>query len=96
MKNYTPTPIDTTNVTLPESILLVAEKLAKNTHENWSVQRMSDGWKYGPHRCDSKKEHPCLVPYEELSEEEKKYDRNTSIETLKCIIALGYEIRKLD
>ena len=39
------------------------------------------------------KTHPCLVPYEELPECEKEYDRNTSIETLKLIMKLGFKIR---
>ena len=45
-------------------------------------------------RDDAKKETPCLVPYNELTETEKEYDRNTAIETLKLIVALGYEIKK--
>jgi hypothetical protein len=53
---------------------------------------MADGWRYGARRDDAKKEHPSLVPYEELSEKEKEYDRRTAIETLKTIVALGYRI----
>ena len=45
-------------------------------------------------RNDAEKKHPCLVPYEELSEEEKEYDRNTSIETIKLILKLGFKITK--
>ncbi len=41
-----------------------------------------------------KKTHPCLVPYEELPEIEKDYDRNTAIGTLKLIQALGFDIVK--
>lgn len=39
-------------------------------------------------------QHPCLVPYEELPEEEKVYDRNSSVETLKLIMKLGFKISK--
>ncbi|MCR5162371.1 MAG: hypothetical protein K6C06_11425, partial [Lachnospiraceae bacterium] len=39
---------------------------------------------------------PCLVPYDELPEREKDYDRMTAMETLKLIIKLGYEIKKKD
>ena len=55
---------------------------------------MSQGWRRGPERNDSRKEHPCLIPYEELPESEKTYDRNTALETLKAIQALGYRITK--
>jgi len=68
--------------------------LAKNSHDIWANQRLKEGWKYGPGRNDDLKEHPCLVPYEELPESEKEYDRNAAIMTLKAITALGYKIIK--
>lgn len=37
---------------------------------------------------------PCLVPYSELSDDEKEYDRKTALETLKVITAFGYKIEK--
>ncbi len=55
---------------------------------------MAEGWRYGPRRDDAKKCHPSLVPYKDLSESEKDYDRNTALETLKVILALGYKISK--
>ena len=92
--NYTPHPIDTKDVALPKGLEVLAENIAKNVHEVWSAGRMKDGWRYGEERDDAEKKHPCLVPYEELSEEEKEYDRNTSQETLKLIIKLGFKITK--
>lgn len=94
MNTYTPKPIDTNDVELPKELELLAEKLAKNVHDVWSERRIREGWSYGTERNDDKKEHPCLVPYEELSESEKEYDRNTSIETLKLILKLGFRISK--
>lgn len=92
--NYIPQPIDTKDVVLPEELSSLAEEIAKNVHEVWSVGRMKDGWKYGEERNDAEKHHPCLVPYEELTEMEKDYDRNTSQETLKLIMKLGFKIVK--
>ena len=94
MKVYNPSPIDTSLIELPAEIIEIQEKLAKNTHDTWAAQRFADGWRYGAQRNDLEKLHPCLVPYEDLSEAEKEYDRNTATETLKLIIALGFEIRK--
>ena len=91
---YKPKPIDTRDIKLNDDIMKLCEELAKNTHEVWSESRMKDGWVYGEQRDDVKKHHPCLVPYEELSESEKEYDRNTSLETLKLIVKLGYKITK--
>ncbi len=93
---YTPHPIDTSDVELSEDIKQLTELLAKNTHDVWAVGRYSQGWQYGEERDDAKKLHPCLVEYEKLSDDEKSYDVNTAMETLKCIIKLGYKIEKAD
>jgi class 3 adenylate cyclase/tetratricopeptide (TPR) repeat protein len=89
---YKPRPLDTRTITLPTEIVELTEQLARNTHENWARQRISDGWRYGPVHNDARKEHPGLVPYEELSETEKQYDRTTALETLKTIMLLGYRL----
>lgn len=91
---YIPTPIDTSNEALPIELEALAEKIAKNVHEVWAAGRLTDGWTYGPSRDDAKKQHPCLVPYEELPEAEKEYDRATAIQTLKLIVKLGFKISK--
>lgn len=91
--NYTPKPIDTSDVILSEELLALTEQLAANTHDVWAEGRMKQGWTYGKSRDDNLKQTPCFVPYEELPESEKEYDRSTAIETLKLIIKLGYEIK---
>lgn len=90
--NYNPKPIDTSDITLPEELLALTEKIAENVHDVWAVGRIEQGWTYGPVRDDAKKETPCLVPYNELPESEKEYDRNTAMETLKLIIKMGCSI----
>lgn len=92
--NYIPQPIDTSGIQLPEDLTPLLEAMAKNVHENWAQERLNQGWTYGEKRDDTLKHHPCLVPYEELPEEEKMYDRNTSVETLKLILKLGFRIKK--
>ncbi len=92
MKQYQPKPIVTSNVTLPEELLLLTERIAENTHDVWATGRIKEGWKYGPVRDDNNKTNPCLVPYDELPDSEKEYDRNTALETIKLIMKLGYRI----
>jgi hypothetical protein len=92
--SYLPRPLDTSSIQLSPDILELTERLARNTHDVWAKERMSQGWVFGAERDDSRKQHPSLVPYEELPEEEKIYDRNTAIETLKAITAMGYRIAK--
>lgn len=91
---YTPKPVDTSNISLPADLISLTEQIAENVHEVWAQGRIAQGWTYGEKRDDENKKTPCLVPYSELSEIEKEYDRNTAIETIKLIIALGYKIEK--
>ena len=91
---YTPNPIDTSDIVLSDELLELTEKIAKNVHEVWSQGRIQEGWVFGEVRNDAKKETPCLVPYEELPEHEKEYDRRTALGTIKLIIKLGYELKK--
>ena len=92
--NYIPRPIDTSDVKLPTALEGLIEEMSKNVHEVWAETRISQGWTYGKQRDDALKTHPCLVPYEQLPESEKEYDRNTSIGTLKLIMKLGFHITR--
>jgi RyR domain len=91
---YIPRPLDTTKIQLDKNLAELVEILAENAHETWASQRMRAGWRFGPHRNDEKKEHPCLVPYEELSEAQKEYDRKAVSETIKALMLLGYHVTK--
>ena len=91
---YQPKPIDTAHVRLPDSITELIERLAENSHDIWAQQRIADGWTYGPQRDDPAKKHPDLVPYDQLPESEKEYDRSTAMQTLRAIVALGYRIER--
>jgi class 3 adenylate cyclase len=91
---YKARPIDTSRIQLEEKLAELTEKLAQNTHDVWAQGRMAEGWRYGPRRDDAKKEHPNLVPYRELAEHEKEYDRRTALETIRVLLALGYHIER--
>jgi ryanodine receptor 2 len=93
-ETYVPQPMDTSDVQLPQELNELVEKMAKNVHEVWAQSRISQGWTYGPERNDALKHHPCLVPYEDLPEVEKAYDRDTALGTLKLICKLGFKIIK--
>lgn len=89
---YKPDPIDTSHVTLPADLLALVERLAENAHDVWAHQRMAEGWTYGAQRNDQAKNHPDLVPYADLSEPEKEYDRSMALQTIKAMVGLGYRI----
>ena len=89
---YQPTPIDTAAVHLTDDLLELTERLAENAHDVWAWHRIAEGWVSGPSRDDANKRHPCLVPYAQLPDSEKEYDRKMAIETLKVIVKLGFRI----
>jgi hypothetical protein len=89
---YQPEPIETSAVQLPPALIELTERLAENAHDLWSMGRIAEGWTWGPERDDAAKQHPDLVPYAELSDSEREYDRTTAMETLKAVISLGYRI----
>lgn len=92
---YKPAPVDTSDIVLPEDLMALLEEIAENVHDVWAAGRISEGWTYGPVKDPDKKTTPMLIPYDELPESEKEYDRNTALATLKLIVKLGYGIQKL-
>lgn len=44
------------------------------SHENWMKEKAAAGWKYGAVKDPSAKEHPCMVPYEQLPAEQRAKD----------------------
>ena len=92
MVTYNCTPIATEGITLPTELAALVERLAENNHDQWARQRINEGWTYGPQRDDALKTHPDLVPYGDLPQEEKEYDRISVVQTVKVILMLGYEI----
>ncbi|WP_433682687.1 RyR domain-containing protein [Nocardia sp. CA-119907] len=89
---WTPAPVDTSSVRLPPNIQKLVERLAENAHDRWAARRMSEGWRFGPSRSDDLLTHPSLVPYPDLPEQEKDYDRELATETIKAVLTLGYRI----
>ena len=92
---YEPRPIDVDHIALPDGIDDLIERLAEHNHDIWARQRIAEGWSYGPARNDQTKQHPDLVPYAELPDAEKEYDRKTAVGLVKAIVALGYRVEKV-
>lgn len=93
---YEPYPIHLDDVSLDDDLIELQEAIAENAHEIWAKTRTDQGWSYGPERNDQKKETPDMVPYCNLPESEKLYDREMAMQTLKLVKKLGFEIKKSD
>jgi hypothetical protein len=62
-----------------QSALLGVEGVIKGntpqqSHESWVNVQEADGWKYGPIKDAEKKEHPCMVPYDQLPSDQRVKD----------------------
>lgn len=91
---YNPQPIDVEHIDLDASLEELTEAIAENAHDIWARARMDEGWTYGVVRDDAKKHHPDLVPYAQLPESEKEYDRLMAMNTLRLVRRLGYDFIK--
>ncbi|AWW36794.1 RyR domain-containing protein [Streptomyces cadmiisoli] len=89
---WEPKPVDTSGVRLGPDLLALVERLAENAHDHWGMRRLAEGWRPGPSRDDALRTHPLLVPYADLPESEKDYDRELAVETIKVVLGLGYRI----
>lgn len=70
------------------------EKLAEAAHIVWMEGKLRDGWTYGPITDKENKIHNCLVPYDQLSDEDKESDRDF-VRGIPAILAkAGYSIVK--
>ena len=94
MNAYIPQPIDLSDVVLTEELIELSETIAENVHNVWASERLKQGWTDGVQRNDEKKETPCMVPYAQLPESEKHFDRETAMNTLKLVSKLGYDLVK--
>ena len=92
---YEPSPIGLDDVELSEDLSELQEAIAENAHEIWAKNRRDQGWSYGPERNDQKKETPDMIPYCNLPESEKLYDREMAMQTLKLVKKLGWELKKI-
>jgi hypothetical protein len=91
---YNPQPIQTGDIILPQELADIIEEISMNIHEVWAQGRIREGWRYGEKIDPELKTHPSLVPYGQLSESEKDYDRNTVTQTIKCLLKKGYHITR--
>lgn len=92
VKEYKPQPINVEDIDLDADLEELTEAIAENAHDTWARARMDEGWTYGPVRNDELKQHPDLVPYSQLPDSEKEYDRLMAMNTLRLVRRLGFDI----
>jgi voltage-gated potassium channel Kch len=75
----------------PEEI----ERMAEMEHERWCRERAADGWTYAPTRDDERKTTPYLVPWDDLADDVKDYDRHAVRAMPELLTHAGFEIVRL-
>ncbi|KAA3679890.1 ryanodine receptor 2 [Paragonimus westermani] len=83
---YNPTPRDLRGVNVSKEMLNLAEILADNAHNIWARQKMSDLEAIGGGV------HQLLVPYEILTDNERKRYRRLTHELIKYLQYQGYRL----
>lgn len=63
------------------------EKVCAASHVSWMNHKTREGWVWGPVKDAEKKEHPCMVAYEELPPEQRKKDA--------VVVSAFLELKKL-
>lgn len=71
------------------------ERLARVEHDRWMEERIADGWTWGPKRDNEQKIHPALVPWDQLEESVKQYDRDTVMGIPEFMAQAGFEVYAL-
>ncbi|XP_039637449.1 ryanodine receptor 3 isoform X5 [Perca fluviatilis] len=92
--NFDPKPVNTANISLPEKLEYIANKYAEHSHDKWSSEKVSAGWKHGDSFDEQAKTHPLLKPYKALSEKERETYRWPVRESLKSMLAMGWNIER--
>uniref|UniRef100_A0A8C4NPW6 Ryanodine receptor 3 n=1 Tax=Dicentrarchus labrax TaxID=13489 RepID=A0A8C4NPW6_DICLA len=92
--NFDPKPINTANISLPEKLEYIANRYAEHSHDKWSSEKVSPSWKHGDSMDEQAKTHPLLKPYKALSEKERETYRWPVRESLKSMLAMGWNIER--
>jgi len=75
----------------PEEVEIMAEL----EHGRWNVERLLGGWKWGPIKDEANKTSPLIIPWSELPEEWKEYDRDTARQIPDYLEKVGMEVVRM-
>lgn len=97
IQNYNPQPVDTSNLSLSRELQNLAERSAENAHDLWAKKMMED-WEMKLRATTGEilrlpiMLHPLMVPYDLLTDKEKRKNRYRSQELLKYMLFEGYKV----
>jgi hypothetical protein len=68
------------------------ERLARMEHDRWCARHLLDGWRQGEVRDDVARTHPCIVPWEALTEHYRDNDRAAVRQIPELLALVGQRI----
>jgi hypothetical protein len=72
------------------------ERLARLEHDRWVRYHLGKGWRYAPGARDPvRRTHPDLIPFDDLSEEKREYDRNAVRGIPAFLARAGFQAHRL-
>uniref|UniRef100_A0A671MXC6 Ryanodine receptor 2-like n=1 Tax=Sinocyclocheilus anshuiensis TaxID=1608454 RepID=A0A671MXC6_9TELE len=89
---FIPIPVDSSEVEYPPQLEQIREILAENLHELWLIDKIEQGWTYGPVKDESRKIHLCLVEFSKLPDQERIHNLQSSEDILRTLLAFGVHI----
>jgi hypothetical protein len=72
------------------------EILARMEHDRWWADKALAGWTHAPDRNDLQLLHPDMIPYEQLSDKIKQWDRNSVIKMIEILDSEGLVVTRTD
>ncbi|MCP9259461.1 Ryanodine receptor 44F [Dirofilaria immitis] len=84
-ENFNPRPVDLSNMTLEKDMTVIAEKMAEESHKIWAKKVFEDLSRGG-------NMPPQLVPWDLLTDFERRKDRFRAAEILKFLQYYGYRV----
>ncbi|XP_055878934.1 ryanodine receptor 2-like isoform X5 [Biomphalaria glabrata] len=91
---YHPKPVDTSRISLNQSLETAVTKYAEHFHDCWAVKKIEQGWQFGNTYDDERKIHPLLKPYHLLDDRTKNRYMNPARESLKAMLAWGWTLEQ--
>ena len=72
-----------------KAVIANPSQTPSQSHDSWFAQKKSEGWIWGPAKNVEKKEHPCMMPYDELPTDQRHKDHNFLVVVRSMLRALG-------
>lgn len=72
----------------------LAENIAKLLHAKWAKNKAEHHWSYSPRYSAAQKQHPMLLPWEQLPDKHKRSEIERTRDTLEILDSINLKITR--